>query len=157
MITRKVLLMKIIGGKNYLSFAIIIGSCLIICSCKVVHPYKQPVGVVSDSLYRNASVKDTNNIASISWKEMFSDTLLAALIQQGIDNNLRKFQAKQTCISSILRCQCKRNVSKSPIYAIWFPGSLPGRCYQQLGSGYLGQAFQCKKSSACIINGKRRL
>jgi outer membrane protein, multidrug efflux system len=81
--------MKKIVQKTYLSFAIIICICIIIiCSCKITQPYKRPAGAVPDSLYRNTSVNDTNNIATISWKEMFSDTLLTSLIQQGINNNL---------------------------------------------------------------------
>ena len=72
----------------YLSFAIIITVSIIIFSCKIVQPYKQPASAVPDSLYRSANNNDTNNIATISWKEMFSDTLLASIIQQGINNNL---------------------------------------------------------------------
>lgn len=79
--------MKRIGQKTCLSFVVIVLICTIICACKIVQPYKQPVGAISDSLYRGSKT-DTNNIATISWKEIFSDTLLTSLIQEGVNNNI---------------------------------------------------------------------
>ncbi|MEO8764128.1 MAG: efflux transporter outer membrane subunit [Ginsengibacter sp.] len=58
-----------------------------VTSCKVVQPYSQPAGLAGNTLYRDSTNTDTTNIASISWKQMFSDTLLQAIIQEGISNN----------------------------------------------------------------------
>jgi NodT family efflux transporter outer membrane factor (OMF) lipoprotein len=63
-------------------------SLVIICACRVTQPYKQPADAASKKLYRDASLNDTANIASFSWKQLFSDTLLQALVQEGINNNL---------------------------------------------------------------------
>lgn len=59
-----------------------------IISCKVTQPYTRPADAVNDSLYRGVTAADTNNIAAISWREMFADASLQALIQEGINNNL---------------------------------------------------------------------
>jgi len=66
-------------------FALII---VTISSCKVTRQYKQPSDVVNNKLYRDSSNNDTTNIANISWKQIFSDTLLQSLVQEGINNNL---------------------------------------------------------------------
>lgn len=66
-------------------FAVIV---TIVASCKVTQHYSQPSDAASNNLYRDISNADTTTIANISWKQMFSDTLLQALIQEGISNNL---------------------------------------------------------------------
>jgi outer membrane protein, multidrug efflux system len=60
---------------------------ILVTSCKVAQPYRQPADAVNNKLYRDVSNTDTTTIASIPWKEMFSDTLLQAIIQEGITNN----------------------------------------------------------------------
>jgi NodT family efflux transporter outer membrane factor (OMF) lipoprotein len=57
-------------------------------SCKVTEVYKRPAGIADNNLYRDIKTTDTTTIAEIPWKQMFSDTLLQGLIQEGIDNNL---------------------------------------------------------------------
>jgi outer membrane protein, multidrug efflux system len=57
-------------------------------SCKVVQPYSPPAVASGNNLFRDSAASDTNNIATISWKKIFSDTLLQALIDKGISNNL---------------------------------------------------------------------
>jgi len=61
---------------------------LMISSCKVTQPYKQPSDAINNKLYRDSSNNGTADIAEVSWKQMFSDTLLQALVQEGISNNL---------------------------------------------------------------------
>jgi NodT family efflux transporter outer membrane factor (OMF) lipoprotein len=76
------------GGK-YLVPAIGMVMMIMIYACKVARPYHQPTDAANTKLYRDSSGYDsTNNIAAISWKDMFSDTLLRSLIQDGINNNL---------------------------------------------------------------------
>jgi outer membrane protein TolC len=60
---------------------------IIAASCSVTKQYKSPV-VGKQDLYRDQSSTDTNNIANLHWTEIFKDTLLQHLIQEGIDNNL---------------------------------------------------------------------
>jgi NodT family efflux transporter outer membrane factor (OMF) lipoprotein len=61
---------------------------LILASCKVTKTYKRPDGLTDNKLYRDVITADTTTIADIPWKEIFSDTLLQHLIQEGIDKNL---------------------------------------------------------------------
>lgn len=56
-------------------------------ACKVTRPYQQPT-VTDATAYRGANSSDTNSIATIAWKEIFTDNALQALIQEGINNNL---------------------------------------------------------------------
>jgi len=60
----------------------------IMTSCKVTENYKRPVGLAGKALYRDVTTTDTTTIADISWKQMFTDTILQHLIQEGIDHNL---------------------------------------------------------------------
>ena len=61
---------------------------LAIHACKVVRPYQPPSGKSLNGLYRDTTITDTTTIADTPWKQLFSDTLLQALIQEGINNNL---------------------------------------------------------------------
>jgi len=56
-------------------------------SCKVTQPY-QPTTITANNLYRDSAAADTSNIANISWRQLFNDTALQTLIQEGINNNL---------------------------------------------------------------------
>jgi NodT family efflux transporter outer membrane factor (OMF) lipoprotein len=81
-------MMKKKAWERYKGITIFIGMMIAISACKVTKQYKQPADAINNKLYRDSSNTDTTNIANIPWKQMFSDTLLQALIQQGIDNNL---------------------------------------------------------------------
>lgn len=61
---------------------------MILTSCKIAEKYKRPDGIAGNGLFRDAITTDTTTIADISWKQMFTDTLLQHLIQEGINNNL---------------------------------------------------------------------
>ena len=55
-------------------------------SCGTTRSYTRPEGI-TDGIYRGYEGQDTTTIASLSWKELFTDTILQRLIQEGIDNN----------------------------------------------------------------------
>jgi len=59
---------------------------MIIPACKLRQAYVRPA-VKTDSLYRGVNNIDTTAMANISWKQMFKDEKLQALLQQGIANN----------------------------------------------------------------------
>lgn len=58
-------------------------------SCHIYRAYQRPESVtVSDSLYRQpVASADTVSLASLSWKELFTDPLLQQLIETGLANN----------------------------------------------------------------------
>ena len=56
--------------------------------CHIYRAYERPDIAVSDSLYRqSASTADTTSLASLSWKELFTDPQLQQLIEIGLNNN----------------------------------------------------------------------
>ena len=60
---------------------------LLLDSCKLAKPYKRPDHIAPDQLFRDHQVSDSNTIATISWSNMFQDSLLQSLIRKGIENN----------------------------------------------------------------------
>ncbi|MGH1516515.1 efflux transporter outer membrane subunit [Chryseobacterium sp. JK1] len=59
----------------------------VLFSCDVTKPYTAGQSV-PDDLYGKISADSANNIAILSWKEIFKDPLLQELISEGIANNL---------------------------------------------------------------------
>lgn len=57
-------------------------------SCQVYRAYERPDVLSVDSLYRQpVQAEDTVSLASLSWKELFTDVRLQQLIEAGIRNN----------------------------------------------------------------------
>lgn len=56
--------------------------------CHIYRSYERPEVALPDSLYRHAITSgDTASIASLSWKELFTDPKLQQLIEEGLENN----------------------------------------------------------------------
>lgn len=75
------------NGRNsiYILLLFILAGC--ITACRITKPY-QPPAITDNNLYRDVNTTDTNSIATVHWKEIFTDTLLQQLITTGIRNNL---------------------------------------------------------------------
>lgn len=73
---------------NRLLIALLLG--VGISACKVTKPYQQPglAGVSQERLFRDTLVTDTTSIANLSWKELFPDTYLQQLIEEGLTHNI---------------------------------------------------------------------
>lgn len=80
-------------------------------ACSVYKSYERPDMPVVDSLYRQAAATsaDTTSIASLSWRELFTDSKLQALIETGLQNNtdlniarLKVTEAEATLMTSRL-------------------------------------------------------
>lgn len=80
-------------------------------ACSVYKSYERPDMPVVDSLYRQAAATsaDTTSIASLSWREFFTDPKLQALIETGLQNNtdlniarLKVTEAEATLMTSRL-------------------------------------------------------
>ncbi|MBS0029932.1 efflux transporter outer membrane subunit [Chitinophaga sp. 22321] len=63
------------------------GIALLLSACHIIKPYQSPV-IADNHLYRDIAATDTNTIATLHWKEIFTDTLLQQLVAEGIRNNL---------------------------------------------------------------------
>jgi multidrug efflux system outer membrane protein len=81
-------MMKSQAGTGYIWAALFAVMGVINSSCKVTQPYKQPADAASNKLYRDNQPTDTSNLATIPWRQMFSDTILQTLVLEGINNNL---------------------------------------------------------------------
>lgn len=57
------------------------------CSCGTYRKYERPDNIHFDLAYRDLDRSNTATIATLSWREFFSDTCLQALIEQGLQNN----------------------------------------------------------------------
>lgn len=61
---------------------------IVLQSCFVAKDYQQPE-VVNESQFRTDMVEqDTSTIADISWRDIFTDSLLVNYIEKGLDNNI---------------------------------------------------------------------
>lgn len=76
--------------------------------CSIYKSYERPDMPVVDSLYRRPAA-DTTSLASLSWRELFTDPKLQALIETGLQNNtdlniarLKVTEAEATLMTSRL-------------------------------------------------------
>jgi len=74
---------KNIKGIVLLGLLVLIG----LPSCQVMNKYKSPE-TSSENLFRDENPTDTTTIASIPWRQYFSDPLLQSYIEEALDNNL---------------------------------------------------------------------
>jgi len=70
---------------NYKLIIILLIVASIWSSCKITKPYTKPETVVT---YRDPDNKDTTNIATMKWSELFTDPALQQLITDGLAANL---------------------------------------------------------------------
>ncbi len=59
---------------------------VLLTGCEIYRPYSRPE-VETDALYRDTMVQDTVSIASLSWREMFTDPALKKLIEDALEQN----------------------------------------------------------------------
>lgn len=64
----------------------IVSAVLCLSGCGVYKPYSRPE-VETDGLYRDIPTEDTTTIASLSWRELFTDSHLQTLIETGLEQN----------------------------------------------------------------------
>lgn len=65
---------------------LIAAALLSLLGCGVYKPYSRPE-VETDGLYRDIPTEDTVTMASLSWRELFTDAQLQALIEKGLEQN----------------------------------------------------------------------
>jgi multidrug efflux system outer membrane protein len=82
--------------KQLLAFSILV---LTLSACGVTKNYTPPA-LKTDSLYREANTADTTTITNLPWQELFSDPILIALIQEGLQQNLDLKNAIQNIIQA---------------------------------------------------------
>lgn len=70
---------------NYKRIIIVLIIATIWTSCKITKPYTKPATTVT---YRGPENKDTTNMATMKWSELFTDAALQQLISDGLAANL---------------------------------------------------------------------
>lgn len=70
---------------NYKRIIIVLIIATIWTSCKITKPYAKPAATVN---YRGPENKDTTNMATMKWSELFTDAALQQLISDGLAANL---------------------------------------------------------------------
>lgn len=63
----------------------VLATCLMV-GCGIYKPYTRPE-VETDGLFRDIPTEDSVTIASLSWRELFTDEHLQALIETGLEQN----------------------------------------------------------------------
>lgn len=62
---------------------------ILVTSCKIRQEYERPKDIIDEKLYRTDLLpKDSTSIAQLSWKEVFTDTVLQKHISKALENNL---------------------------------------------------------------------
>ena len=75
-------------------------SCLLLSSCGIYSTYERPSDINTDGLYgqdlnEEAVAVDTASIASLSWRELFTDSHLQTLIEHALQSNTDLLSAQQ--------------------------------------------------------------
>lgn len=81
--------------KSYIGILLL----LILASCKVSQPYQRP-DLNTANLYRDFTGTDSSNVASLSFKQLFSDTVLSGLIEEGLRQNIDLKMAYQRILAA---------------------------------------------------------
>ncbi|MDR6568015.1 TolC family protein [Chitinophaga ginsengisegetis] len=75
------------NGRNSIYVLLTVVLAGFITACGITKPYQSP-GITDNNLYRDVNTTDTNSLATVHWKEIFTDSLLQQLIDTGIQHNL---------------------------------------------------------------------
>ncbi|WP_375373395.1 efflux transporter outer membrane subunit [Kaistella polysaccharea] len=83
--------MKIKKMNKYFNIKIlsIVFSAFVLTSCMTREKYERPTEVINENLFRTDLLpKDSTSMATISWREIFTDPVLQKHIAKALDNNL---------------------------------------------------------------------
>jgi len=72
---------------------------MVMGACKVTKTYERP-DLKTGALYRDQTSTDTTSMASMPWQDLFRDTILKELIQEGLEQNLDLKSAMQNIIQA---------------------------------------------------------
>jgi multidrug efflux system outer membrane protein len=97
--------------KANLIYYLIIGTALWLSSCRIQKDYVAPE-VEEVANYRDNPAMDSSNFANTSWWEIFNDSTLVSLIQEGLDNNLTLMNV----VSLIKQSQLQLDIAKTQLY-----------------------------------------
>lgn len=95
----------------YLKYGLILGAALWFSSCRIQKDYvAPPVAEAAD--FRDNTAADSSSFADVSWWEIFNDSTLVDLIDEGLDRNL----ALLNTVSLIKQSQLQLDIAKTQLY-----------------------------------------
>ena len=140
-------------------------AALLFTSCGVYKEYSRPE-VEADAQFRNAvNASDTTTIASLSWRELFTDTCLQKLIEQGLRQNtdlnvarLRVKEAEATLLNA--RLSYLPSLSLTPEGGISRYSGETGKTYNLAASAswevdIFGRITNAKRGAYAALEGSR--
>jgi multidrug efflux system outer membrane protein len=117
-------------NKPYIKYTFLVPVLLCAAlSCKVTKPYQKP-DFNTSYLYRGQTGTDTATIASMPWESLFADTVLKALIREGLYQNLNL----KVAIQKIAEAQAALGQSKAAFLPSLSGNLSVGRSEQSLAS-----------------------
>lgn len=74
---------------DYKRIIIFLPALLLFSGCGIYTNYHRPESLPVDSLYRDVpeAMQDTSSLADLSWRELFTDSLLVKWIEVGLEKN----------------------------------------------------------------------
>jgi len=97
-------------NKRYLKYCLII-TALILSSCKIQKEYVAPQ-IEEVPNYRSETVVDNTNFGNLSWWEIFNDSTLVSLIEEGLSNNL----TLKNTVNLIRQSQLQLEIAGTQLY-----------------------------------------
>lgn len=117
-------------NRYYFKYIFLLFVCIgAFLSCKVTKRYQQP-NANAINLYRDQNITDTATIATILWQTFFADTVLRALINEGLNQNLNL----KIAIQKIVEAQASLRQSKAAFFPNVSGNASVGRSKQSLAS-----------------------
>jgi multidrug efflux system outer membrane protein len=117
-------------NRYYFKYFFLLVVCIgVFLSCKVTKQYKQPEANAIN-LYRDQNTTDTATIAAIPWQTFFADTVLRALINEGLNQNLNL----KIAIQKIVEAQASLRQSKAAFFPNVSGNASVARSKQSLAS-----------------------
>ena len=153
---------------DYKRIIIFLPALLLFSGCGIYTNYHRPESLPVDSLYRDVpeSMQDTSSLADLSWRELFTDSLLVKWIEVGLEKNSDIQTARLLTEEAQASLQASRlaflpSVSLTPQGSLGsFGGAKPSKTYSLGGTAEweidaFGGLRNAKKGSRAALEASR--
>lgn len=153
---------------DYKRIIIVLPALLLFSGCGIYTNYHRPESLPVDSLYRDVpeAMQDTSSLADLSWRELFTDSLLVIWIEVGLEKNSDIQTARLLTEEAQASLQASRlaflpSVSLTPQGSLSsFGGAKPSKTYSLGGTAEweidaFGGLRNAKKGSRAALEASR--
>lgn len=153
---------------DYKRIIIVLPALLLFSGCGIYTNYHRPESLPVDSLYRDVpeAMQDTSSLADLSWRELFTDSLLVKWIEVGLEKNSDIQTARLLTEEAQASLQASRlaflpSVSLTPQGSLSsFGGAKPSKTYSLGGTAEweidaFGGLRNAKKGSRAALEASR--